>query len=631
MAGELARVCPQCGAGDTFVHAPDQSGADTLVCEACGFVNEEQNLRIEVELDDSSGHCKPVGVAVSSEGTVLSKPSVNAPANLKHIACGNTSLSEAHDQVSKVAGRLRLGHNCMDEMRNLAKQLHEKKVWRSGRTGELMAAALAYIVSRRNNKSLTLLDVADCAQEKIFSMGRHYRRVAELLGVHVEIADPALYVERAVSQLTIIKDQQRETIVNQASRLVNLAKDQWIATGRKPAVITGAAIVIALEANSLPFSETVKEVSDVLHISTQTTRLRYREMKAQLLNLAKTMPWGNDVNRNNLNTHLPFILQNLEFVQAINPYTRADKSAGPAPPAYTKHENDRRRRQLRLDSAKRRLSALLHPTPPPETPATPYAAPAVTVGSPLTHTVTNTAVATEITPPEDAAADAIVQTPASPLPTLFAAIATDTPTVVAAPAPAPTLTPTLTPTPTPSSTPSPMLMPPPPPPEDDLTAEDLVIEKLLLEGYSDEQILSGQYRALTDSMPSSSSTTMNADGEVDIDDDEIDAMLRTPDEVSLMQLVEEPEPPKTATSSSDSSTSRKRRSGGKAKVERPPKKQRVDLNKLAEVRQSLLTNLKGPSVAAEPDTPSRRSSYFDDDEEEYGEEDAAVEYDEADE
>lgn len=51
-----------------------------------------------------------------------------------------------------------------------------------------------------------------------------------------------------------------------------MAKDYWIATGRKPTALTGAAILIAFEANSLP--DISQTVCDLLHISMQTLRLR---------------------------------------------------------------------------------------------------------------------------------------------------------------------------------------------------------------------------------------------------------------------------------------------------------------------------------------------------------------------
>ena len=35
-----------------------------------------------------------------------------------------------------------------------------EKGWRAGRTGELLAFAIAYIVCRKNNKPLTVLDLA---------------------------------------------------------------------------------------------------------------------------------------------------------------------------------------------------------------------------------------------------------------------------------------------------------------------------------------------------------------------------------------------------------------------------------------------------------------------------------------
>ncbi len=97
--------------------------------------------------------------------------------------------------------------------------------------------------------------------------------------------DPALFIERACSQIGI-QEPQRIALKHIAVRIINAVKDEWILTGRRRDAISAASIAMAMEALAIPLD--FKALCNALKASEYTIKSRMREMKGALLTQART-------------------------------------------------------------------------------------------------------------------------------------------------------------------------------------------------------------------------------------------------------------------------------------------------------------------------------------------------------
>lgn len=84
-----------------------------------------------------------------------------------------------------------------------------------------------------------------------------------LLGLKLEIIDPALYVYRFAAHLDL--DEKANAVALTALRLVGRMKRDWIVAGRRPAGICAAALLIAARAHG--FSRHHQDVTKILRVS----------------------------------------------------------------------------------------------------------------------------------------------------------------------------------------------------------------------------------------------------------------------------------------------------------------------------------------------------------------------------
>ncbi|KAI9220331.1 cyclin-like protein, partial [Blastocladiella britannica] len=141
-----------------------------------------------------------------------------------------------------------------------------------------MCAVCLYISLRRNNVPIMLIELGDLAQASVFKLGalfmelrREFPSVAS-----VEDIDPSVYISRFAQALEF--GDKTRAVSNDALLLVKRMKRDWIADGRRPAGICGAALLIAARMHH--FHRTVKEVVQVVKMSDATVAKRIKEFAA---------------------------------------------------------------------------------------------------------------------------------------------------------------------------------------------------------------------------------------------------------------------------------------------------------------------------------------------------------------
>lgn len=142
-----------------------------------------------------------------------------------------------------------------------------------GRRGNNVIAACLYIVCRQEKTAHMLLDFSDILQTSVYSLGGTFLRLVRLLNLEIPIVDPSFYVARFAAKLDF--EEKTLAVANTAVRVVARMKRDWIQTGRRPAGICAAGLIIAARFHG--FRRTEAEVVRVVRICEATLRRRLEE------------------------------------------------------------------------------------------------------------------------------------------------------------------------------------------------------------------------------------------------------------------------------------------------------------------------------------------------------------------
>lgn len=285
----FAAICPNCGSKEIEQH--DSSGAS--ICTECGVVVEENAIVSSVEFVEGAGG------ASSMVGQFVSATSSKAYTGGRGGRYGfsrdsrETTLANGRRRIQDVASRLRLGSHYVDAAHRLFTIAVEKNFVQGRRTTHVVAACL-YIACRQEKSQHMLIDFSDALQVNVYTLGTCFLKFRRLLGLKLEIIDPALYVYRFAAHLDL--DAKANAVALTALRLVGRMKRDWIVAGRRPAGICAAALLIAARAHG--FSRHHQDVTRILRVCGLTVNTRVKEFE-QTPSAALTLEQFNTVELEN--------------------------------------------------------------------------------------------------------------------------------------------------------------------------------------------------------------------------------------------------------------------------------------------------------------------------------------------
>lgn len=264
--------CPNCGS--TQIEQHDASGAS--VCTECGVVLEENAIVSAVEfVEGAGGASSMVGQFVSASS---SKAYTSSQAGRGGYGFSRdsreTTLANGRRRITEVASRLRLGGHFVDSAHRLFTIAVERNFVQGRRTIHVVASCL-YIACRQEKSQHMLIDFSDALQVNVYTLGTCFLKFRRLLGLKLEILDPALYVYRFAAHLDL--DDKANVVSLTALRLVGRMKRDWIVSGRRPAGICAAALLIAARAHG--FSRQPQDVTRILRVCGMTVASRVKEFE----------------------------------------------------------------------------------------------------------------------------------------------------------------------------------------------------------------------------------------------------------------------------------------------------------------------------------------------------------------
>ncbi|KAI9320862.1 hypothetical protein BX666DRAFT_1851284 [Dichotomocladium elegans] len=212
----------RCRCGSSKVETEAASG--TTFCVACGEVLEENNIVSEVTFQESSGG--------------------------KTVLSGSFAGESGRLKIAKIAYALRLP----ERYREAAQRYYNLAVinrFTRGRKSEHVAAA------------------------NVFVLGSTFLKLVRTLNLKLPLIDPSIYISRFAAALDFGEYTQR--VAQDAVRLVQRMDRDWIRTGRRPAGICGACLLIAARING--FRRTTREVIYVVKVAEITIHTRLKEFR----------------------------------------------------------------------------------------------------------------------------------------------------------------------------------------------------------------------------------------------------------------------------------------------------------------------------------------------------------------
>ncbi|XP_077394078.1 BRF1 general transcription factor IIIB subunit a isoform X2 [Festucalex cinctus] len=262
-------TCKNCGSSDVDV---DHARGDA-VCMTCGSVLEDSIIVSEVEFVESGGGGSlAVGQFVSSEGGAKN-PSFG-DGHLAHEGKESRAqtLYRAKQHISVLGHQLQLNQHCMDTAFNFYKMALAKHLT-SGRKAAHVMAACIYLVCRTEGTPHMLLDLSDIVQVNVYTLGKTFLALSRDLCIKAPAIDPCLYIPRFAQQLDF-GDKSHDVSMT-ALRLVQRMKRDWMHTGRRPAGLCGAALLVAARMHD--FLRTPKEIVNVVKVCDSTLKKRLVE------------------------------------------------------------------------------------------------------------------------------------------------------------------------------------------------------------------------------------------------------------------------------------------------------------------------------------------------------------------
>mmetsp|Transcript_16981 Transcript_16981/g.51520 ORF Transcript_16981/g.51520 Transcript_16981/m.51520 type:complete len:427 (+) Transcript_16981:177-1457(+) len=275
--------CPACQSTD--IDYSEASG--DAVCVRCGTVCEESAIVSAVEFADggaggstvvgqfvSAACTKPFGSLAGGSGWGGGKGG-GRPRYGFLRSSRETTLAAGRRRIAQVASSLRLGAHYVDGAHRLFSMAAQRNFTQGRKTLHVVCACL-YVMCRREKSPHLLIDFSDVLQTNVYALGATFLKFRRLLNLELPLIDPSLYIHRFANKLEL--GNETNTVAQTALKVVQRMKRDWIETGRRPAGICAAALLVAARAHG--FHRTQENVVRALRVCGMTIAKRLADFQS---------------------------------------------------------------------------------------------------------------------------------------------------------------------------------------------------------------------------------------------------------------------------------------------------------------------------------------------------------------
>eukprot|EP00434_Breviolum_minutum_P009261 symbB.v1.2.008162.t1/scaffold512.1/size193505/3 len=242
--------------------------------------------------------------------------------------------------LAKLCGQLKLQDAIQDSAFRLLQHRLSKKAFRGPKERhKLLGCACLVVAASKHNvgafatieiprpdvvtgspgAGLTLEEVATKCQVKVNLLQKMLWKVCKETGVQPSRneGNAEALLMRICRHLNIT---QTGGVCAYGCKLVSIASQGWICTGRKWSFIVAAAFMLAAQA--FFYLIEVQDVARFLRLGTGTIELRLKEIKELLLSVMQHLPWGHVIDISNIHVYLPFALEHWDVLHPVAPILR---------------------------------------------------------------------------------------------------------------------------------------------------------------------------------------------------------------------------------------------------------------------------------------------------------------------
>ncbi|KAF2210756.1 hypothetical protein CERZMDRAFT_20511, partial [Cercospora zeae-maydis SCOH1-5] len=276
-----AKKCPNKECGGTSFSEDDGK----VVCLECYTEIAENNIVAEVTFEENAG-----GRATVQGGTVNENSrharTLGSSAYRKVGGGERNSLADVQN-----AGRKALEQLCPKLGILQQVQIQAEQIWvlaaninfsAGRRTDEVVAACLYAACRRQRDNKILLMDIAELLQINVFRLGEVYKDMCRELYItqdhsvghqHLVELEPLIYKYCDKLQFA----EKTKDVASDALKIIRRMNRDWIVSGRHPAGLCGACIILAARMNN--FQRTVREVVFVSKVADVTIAKRVEEFR----------------------------------------------------------------------------------------------------------------------------------------------------------------------------------------------------------------------------------------------------------------------------------------------------------------------------------------------------------------
>ncbi|KAL8468233.1 hypothetical protein ACS0TY_031466 [Phlomoides rotata] len=291
---ESSRACPSCKKR-TLV--PDDVTGNTF-CASCGLVQEYSNFQAHI-----GGINGPTGTFIR-HGTAGSG-TINTYKENK--------VYHAQESINDLMFKLGLSVQKSQDVKAMVEDITVGE-YGQGDWFPIFVGACAYVVMRKDHKILPVVDVAYVVGCDVYELGRMITRVVGFTGLKLPEFDIVNAFECSIQMCPSFSDLPEDVVqrmLKQGVFLVQCLIKWFITTGRTPMPVVAAVLVFVGELNELDVK--IEDVAMELHVTVSTCRRRYKELLERLVEVARVLPWGEDVTVKNISKNAPFVIQYMEL------------------------------------------------------------------------------------------------------------------------------------------------------------------------------------------------------------------------------------------------------------------------------------------------------------------------------
>ncbi|KAL1532394.1 plant-specific TFIIB-related protein PTF2-like [Salvia divinorum] len=289
---ESSRACERCRKR-TLV-PDDETG--NMVCTSCGIIQQFDNF--QAPTGGITGTYIRLGT--SGTGTIHDYK--------------ETKIYHAQNLIDDFMFKLEFSAQKSQEVRLLIEKVTDGE-YGQGDWFSVLIGACSYIVMRKDQKMMPIVEVADTVGCDVYELGRMIGRVVEFVDLKLPEFDIVNAFERAMKSIPSFTDVAADLVkrmLQQGVFLVQCLIKWFVTTGRRPMPVVAAVLVFVAELNQVN-SVKIEDVAMELHVATSTCRLRYKELLERLVEVAQVLPWGKDVTVKNILRNAPSVMQYMEM------------------------------------------------------------------------------------------------------------------------------------------------------------------------------------------------------------------------------------------------------------------------------------------------------------------------------